>query len=414
LVWEWKQRLACIEGLRIGIVWQGNPQHKGDRIRSITLTSFEPLAGIPGVTQISLQRNFGAEQLAKPEGRFNVVDLSGQAENIDGWLRTAAIVSNLDLVIGADTSVLHLAAAMGVPTWMAIATSPDWRWLLNRDDTPWYPTMRLFRQQREGDWDEVFGRIAEALRQRIEVSSKSTREPASDLDQRQSQELLRKAGDHLKVVELPQAQGLLEQAIKLDPMNAPAYQDLGVVCAKQGRLSEGVGCFRRALELAPESPGLYSSMGLACYHSGWVEEAISHLRKAIWLGSSAPETHKNLALALTALPDPAAAEGSYWAALRLNPDDAEAHYRLSQVQLMQGKFAEGWLESEWRWRWNQQPRRQSTRPRWLGQSLEGERLLISAEDDPRDTVQFARYADLLHRQGACVVLECQSELVGIC
>ncbi|MCE9532968.1 MAG: hypothetical protein K8T89_17860, partial [Planctomycetes bacterium] len=147
LVWDWKQRMASIEGFRIGIAWQGNPEHKGDRNRSIPLKCFAPLATVPGVTLITLQKNLGSEQIEQLDGLFSLTDFKGVAEESDGWLRTAAIISNLDLVISADTSVIHLSGAMGVPVWTAIPTSPDWRWLLAREDTPWYPTMRLFRRR---------------------------------------------------------------------------------------------------------------------------------------------------------------------------------------------------------------------------------------------------------------------------
>lgn len=413
LIWEWKQRMASIEGFRIGIAWQGNPEHKGDRYRSFPLKRFAVVANTPGVTLVTLQKNYGSEQIERLDGLFPLTDFKGISENIDGWLRTAAIISNLDLVICADTSLAHLAGAMGIPVWMTIPVSPDWRWLLDRTDTPWYPTMRLFRQSRGGDWEEVFDRIANALRERLRMSSKTVHHPATDVDQQEAEALLRKVGDHLARNELAPARALLGQAIRLDPTNAGAHQDLGVTHAKQGRVREAIACFRRALELAPDSAGLYANLGLACFHAGQLVEAVAQLRKAIWLGASSADTHKNLARALTALPDPAAAEESYWAALKLKPDDAEAHYHLAVVMLMQGKFEQGWLEYEWRWRWRTSAKRHLDQPRWAGQTLNGKRIVFLAEQDTRDTVQYARYADLLSQQGAKVILECQPTLAQL-
>jgi len=413
LMWEWKQRLAKVAGFRVGIVWQGNPEHKGDRNRSIPLVRFAALAAVPGVTLITLQKNFGIEQIEKLDGLFNLVDFKDVGENVDGWLRTAAIIANLDLVICADTSVGHLAGAMGVPVWMALPTSPDWRWLLNREDTPWYPTMRLFRQAAARDWEELFGRIAEALRQRLSLAGNMDRQTAAVPDRNEIQTLLRKADEHIDRQELTQAQTLLEQAVRLDPTNSSAHQDLGVTYAKQGQLPKAMACFRRALEVAPDSCGLYANLGLACYQAGQIEEAVSHLRKAIWLGASSADTYKNLARALTALPDPAGAEECYWAALKLQPDDADAHYHLARVLLMQGKVEQGWLEYEWRWRWHKQPKRHNDRPRWTGQKLDGKRILFVAEQDPRDTIQLIRYADVLAQEGGQVVLECQPALTKL-
>jgi tetratricopeptide (TPR) repeat protein len=410
MVDAWRQRISGLQGLRVGIVWQGNPEHKGDRYRSIALRSFAPLAAIEGVTLVTLQKGFGSEQIEQPDGRFLLKDFSGIAEEDDGWLRTSAIIANLDLVISADTSVAHLAGAMGVPVWVAISRAPDWRWLLEREDTPWYPTMRLFRQDKAGDWDDVMRRVADALRQRLSVSNRSSRESSSESDQLEAQRLLGAVGEPLSKMDLAKALELLRRAADLDPTNAEIQQDLGVTYARLGRLRDGIACFRRGLELSPDSPGLYANLGLACYQSGYIEEAVSHLRKAIWLGAGSAQTHKNLGLALMALPDPAGAEECYWAALRLKPDDAEAHYRLSQAQLTQGKFEQGWLEHEWRWRWLNRQARRTSRPRWSGQNLAGKRIIILCEDDMRDTIQHARYADLLAQQGAKVVIECQAPL----
>jgi len=175
LVAEWKQRLTPLAGLKIGIVWQGSPEHTEDRNRSIALAAFAPLAAVPGVTLITLQKGVGVEQIAMLNGQFALVDFNGVAEETDGFLRTAAIMANLDLVISVDTAVAHLAGAMGLPVWLLLPIAPDWRWLLNREDSPWYPTLRIFRQTRRGDWHEVLARMAQALPPRITASRSTTR-----------------------------------------------------------------------------------------------------------------------------------------------------------------------------------------------------------------------------------------------
>jgi tetratricopeptide (TPR) repeat protein len=164
LVETWRQRLSIYPGFKIGIAWQGNPEYRLDRVRSIPLAQFGPVARVPGVHLLSLQKNAGREQLAAPERRFPVTDLGGQ---LDDFVDTAAVMKNLDLVITSDTSIAHLAGALGVPVWVALHEFSDWRWLQNRDDCPWYPTMRLCRQARLGQWEDVFHRIAEALRERL-------------------------------------------------------------------------------------------------------------------------------------------------------------------------------------------------------------------------------------------------------
>ena len=159
LVRKWKDRLAPVKGVKVGIAWQGNPKHIGDRWRSVPLARFAPLAEIPGVTLCSLQVGHGREQL--DGAGFPILDLG--AELAPDFADTAAFIANLDLVIAVDTSIIHLAGALGKRVWAAIAFNGDWRWLKDRDDSPWYPTMRLFRQPALGDWDAVFARIAGKL-----------------------------------------------------------------------------------------------------------------------------------------------------------------------------------------------------------------------------------------------------------
>lgn len=167
LVAAWRQELAGLEGFRVGIHWQGNPQSPLEPWRSMPLTSFEPLARVPAVRLVSLQKGPGTEQLAALQGRFEVVDLSRKLDVMHGpFMDTAALVSVLDLIITSDSAVAHLAGALGVEVWVALPVSADWRWLREREDCPWYPTMRLFRQRQFGQWHDVFERIAAALAER--------------------------------------------------------------------------------------------------------------------------------------------------------------------------------------------------------------------------------------------------------
>ncbi len=159
---RWQERLATLGGLRVGIAWQGSPTHISDRARSIPLAEFEPLARIAGVTLVNLQKHDGVEQL--DEVKFAVHRLEGDWDETAGpFVDTAGVMKNLDLVITADTAIAHLAGAMGVNVWVALDVHCDWRWMRDREDTPWYPTMRLFRQAQKGNWTDVFGRIAAQL-----------------------------------------------------------------------------------------------------------------------------------------------------------------------------------------------------------------------------------------------------------
>jgi Tfp pilus assembly protein PilF len=155
----WRQRLAAVPGFRVGITWQGNPLHGWDRQRSVPIERFAPLAAVPGVSLVSLQQNDGKEQLATAP--FPVTD-PGDGQPL-AYEDSAAVIANMDLIIAVDTSLAHAAGAMGRPTWLALCHTPDWRWLLGRDDSPWYPTLRIFRQTRLGDWSPVFREMAVRL-----------------------------------------------------------------------------------------------------------------------------------------------------------------------------------------------------------------------------------------------------------
>ncbi|MBI3836587.1 MAG: tetratricopeptide repeat protein [Planctomycetia bacterium] len=163
---KWRRELSGHQGLKIGIAWQGRTAYSGDHYRSIPLADFAPLAAVRGVQLFSLQKGLGSEQLSALDNRFSVVDLASSLDTEGGaFLDTAAVMHSLDLVVACDTAVAHLAGALGQRVWLPLSVASDWRWIRDRDDCPWYPTMRLFRQRRFGDWPEVFERMANELRQ---------------------------------------------------------------------------------------------------------------------------------------------------------------------------------------------------------------------------------------------------------
>ncbi len=163
LVSRWDALLGGY-GLKVGIAWQGNPAGRVDIGRSVPLKFFAPLAAIPDVRLISLQKGHGTEQLDNLPSGMRVETLGADFDSgPDAFMDTAAVMANLDLVITSDTSIAHLAATLQRPTWLVLKHIPDWRWMLERTDSPWYPTMRLYRQATRGDWEGVFERIAADL-----------------------------------------------------------------------------------------------------------------------------------------------------------------------------------------------------------------------------------------------------------
>jgi tetratricopeptide (TPR) repeat protein len=153
---EW---LASVASPRVGVVWAGNPSHPNDRNRSLPMAALAPVLAASLPRWVSLQKELRPGELEALHAAGGV-DLSGHLGDFDD---TAGVLALLDLVITVDTSVAHLAGAMGIPTWILLPFAPDWRWLLDRDDSPWYPTARLFRQTEPGSWDGALARVAAEL-----------------------------------------------------------------------------------------------------------------------------------------------------------------------------------------------------------------------------------------------------------
>ncbi len=161
---RFRVRPAFEGGLNIGLTWGGSPTHQNDRRRSAGLAPFLPLFGYKKVTTFSLQKGERVKDMAACGAQSLLIDAGSQVKDFSD---TAGLVDQLDLVITVDTSVAHLAGALGKEVWMLLPFTPDWRWMLAREDSPWYPTMRIFRQDKPGDWDSAFRKLYQALEEKL-------------------------------------------------------------------------------------------------------------------------------------------------------------------------------------------------------------------------------------------------------
>ncbi len=164
LISQWHTKFDNDNNFKIGIVWAGNPKHKNDCNRSCSLKDFAHLTSIHGLTFYSLQKGQASVEVNNPPTGMKIINLTNE---LNDFADTAAAIINLDLVISVDTSVAHLAGAIGKPVWTLLPFVPDWRWFLMRNDSPWYPSMRLFRQNKLNDWQDVFDQVKIALTQEI-------------------------------------------------------------------------------------------------------------------------------------------------------------------------------------------------------------------------------------------------------
>ncbi|MCP5008162.1 MAG: glycosyltransferase family 9 protein [Planctomycetes bacterium] len=161
---KWHSKFVHDNNFKIGLVWAGNPCNRKDRVRSCSLENFATLADVPGVSFYTLQKGTASGQAITPPR--NMI-LNNQADELYDFAETGAAIVNLDLIITVDTAVAHLAGAIGKPVWTLLQFDPDWRWLIRRKDSPWYPSMRLFRQSRPNDWTTLFEKVKEALIQEV-------------------------------------------------------------------------------------------------------------------------------------------------------------------------------------------------------------------------------------------------------
>ena len=160
---RWSARIRAAVGdstFKVGIAWAGRPSHPNDRARTLRWAQLQPLTRIPGVALVALQKEIPTIDRADFAGGLGALDLSAE---LDDFGDTAAIIESCDLVVTIDSSAAHLAGALAKPAWVMLPWVPDWRWLLDRDDTPWYPTLRLFRQPSRGDWAGTIARVAQEL-----------------------------------------------------------------------------------------------------------------------------------------------------------------------------------------------------------------------------------------------------------
>ncbi len=367
-----RQEMAHVDGLKVGICWQGNPQHTGDRWRSVRLEQLAPLAAVPGVRLFSLQKGAGAEQLDTVRQRWGITDVGRECAS---WAETAAAVSALDLVVTVDTAVAHLAGALGQPAWVLLPFAPDWRWLLGREDSPWYPSLRLFRQRRRGDWDEVIARLAAALAASKQAGSAvAARGRADETGRSTATADLATAIEHQRAGRLREAEQIYRQVLQADPAQADALHLLGLVASERGddeqaieyirrairsdehqavfhsnlarslhrqrRFAEAAAACRQALLLRPDDAGTLITLGAALRKEGRVAEAIAAYERALQLQPDSPEGHNNLGNVLRTEGRVAEAVLCYERALRLRPGYADAHNNLGIALKEQGRIPE--------------------------------------------------------------------------
>jgi predicted O-linked N-acetylglucosamine transferase (SPINDLY family)/ADP-heptose:LPS heptosyltransferase len=433
---HWRSRLGG--GFKVGIAWAGSPVHRNDRNRSIPLARLAPLFEIAGPRWFSLQVGPRAADLA---GRPGVIDLSAELAE---FAETAAAIAALDLVITADTAVAHLAGALGKPVWVMLPFAPDWRWLLGRDDSPWYPTLRLFRQPRAGDWDGVVAAVRGALAQWVVAPTHLRRDAGTRAE---LETLVAAANEHHQAARYAECVAALRRVIEIDPSNASALHVLALSQHHLGEPAGAVASMRKAIALSPASAQFLSDLGIMLHGQQHYEEALEVTTRALSLDAANPIAYNSLGATLAALDRAEDAIAAYRRALALKPDyhDAWANLAIAQQMLLQlddaadsyrralgikfdyvqaqcsagmlallrGDYINGFTQFEWRWRLKSMTPRDFKQPAWQGEPLAGKTILLHAEQGAGDTIQGLRFMPEVAARGGRLVLELPRHLARL-
>ncbi|WP_263634446.1 tetratricopeptide repeat protein [Geomonas subterranea] len=394
----WRAKLSADAGFKVGVVWAGKPVP--DPFRSCPLAALAPLGGIPGATLYSLQVG---EAAAAPGECPGLIDFTSAIRDFGD---TAAFIAQLDLVISIDTSVAHLAGALGKPVWLMLPMAGDYRWLCGREDSPWYPTMRLFRQQTQGEWGEVVERLAAALAAAVQEFLE--RRLAAHPFDGGSHYLL---GAFLAAAGKPrEATVRFTKAAQLLPRQWQPHYALAQVLQQQGRFAEAAVSLEEALALEREVPELHEGVGIVKQVLGELEGALQSYCEALRLDPALVKARYNLATTLKELGRFEEALGEFREVVRRSPGYADAHWNLAVFLLMNGELPEGWREFSWRFQKSSQApqRRWEEFPAWDGAPLSGRTILLYGEQGAGDTLQFVRYAPLVAGRGGRVLIEVQS------
>ncbi|MCF7885362.1 MAG: tetratricopeptide repeat protein [Candidatus Marinimicrobia bacterium] len=371
----------------IAFAWAGNKKYQDDHRRSCQLEHFENLTTISGTQLFSIQKGEPNTELQN-KSSTSIINLS---PIINDFADTAAIIKKMDLVISVDTSVAHLAGALGQAVWLLLPFYPDWRWMLDRQDTPWYPTMRLFRQEKPGDWKQVFQQIRAKLEKR-KISDKKSSSKIEELihngklkqAEENLQKLLKQAKDddyHNYLLACirnrqkfyPQAIKFLKQAIEINPHQADYYTDLGrnyyelgkfskaeeallqaisnntkllspyIVLGKielqRNNIHKAIFYLKKAHRLESDSWETNYYLGKCYYNKKDYPKSISFLQNALKLNSNNSNIYNMLGLAYKQLDNLSIAQKYLHQAIKINPNSSEIYNNLANIYKNLGKYA---------------------------------------------------------------------------
>lgn len=459
----WKTKLKT-DTKKIGFVWAGNSNHPNDHNRSINLEFLQVLFNIKNTQFYFLQKTFGLNQKTEIIKQFeNIIDLENDLVDIE---TTAAILLNLDIVITVDTMMAHLAASLNIQTILLLPYLPDWRWMLNRTDSIWYNTIKIFRQPVPGDWITVIENVYDFVKLSVFNTESITKikqlidlteyGKAVDLvkvvledPEQEKSVLLEELGNILLFTkDYPGAIEILNSVNSLDNRNYNALYNTGYCYHILNNMDKAKEYYYRSLAINPFHINTLNNLGLLLRDEADYINAKIMFTKAISLNYYKAFLHNNLGTVLEALGSLISAkelfytsiiinpnyaegymnlsnslhylgqldEGLYYInkSLELNPNYADAHFNKSLLLLRQGNLAEGFKEYQWRTLRKDYPKWVFSKPLLTNlDDAAGKRILVFDEQGYGDTLQFSRYLQKLKALNCYIIMQCHTGLVDL-
>jgi tetratricopeptide (TPR) repeat protein len=434
---QWSRRITGA-GLKVGLVWSGS---SADPARRLDINQLSLLSKTTGICWYSLQKDAPGELTSEETPDW----INALGPQLVDFTDTAAAIANLDLVISIDTAVAHLAGAMGKPVWVLLPFVPDWRWFLDTPDTPWYASMRLFRQVAPGDWQTPLKDIYTALQSLIRPRSTDTQgETAIDM-------LLSKAASHRRSGEHQKALSTYRQILGVAPDCYEAFFSLGLLYMETASYPEAIVSFEQALWIKSEDHLSLNNLGLAYHRSGQLDPAETAFKKAIKIRPDFITAYYNIGNLYLDREDLESTIVWYGRALELTPDDAQAQCEMGKLYLkaldltnalahfhkaaaldsrcseaaisiatttlLQGDLANGL--KYYRNRFKYKSSRDQAFPYqyclklWQGETFTNRKLIVHCEQGFGDTIQFSRFLPVVKARGGHVTFQIQPDLMPL-
>ncbi len=401
---KWQTRCADIRKPKIGLVWAA----KNVGPKNIPFHQLLPLQTIDEIQLVSLQQGSAAKQFQ--ELGLNVLDWMDECTDL---MDSAGLIEQLDLVIAVDTAVAHLAGALGKPVWLLNRYESEWRWMLERSDSPWYPSMRIFRQQSPGKWDDVLSQIIKE----VAVCFNLTLPEASNSEfgTLMHEQRLHLALAYLQQCNPQEALPYLTTLAEQLPESPSIWFNLGRAYVMMHQLPQATECYRHALRLKPDNPSIMLCLGKILIQNRAYADAEPYLQQAHTIH---PESIEILLLLTTALSKQNKrddAEQCCRKILAIRPDCTPASYNLAVLQLRRGEYLAGFANFESRLQIEEFKidSRCYPQPRWDGSPLHGKSILAVGEQGLGDVIQLVRYIPMIADLGGVVTLEVAPALMTL-